>query len=535
MSAAEFKGEQPPPYDSGEVKKRSDVEAHPIQVETQDIFEDDAGVDPVYQAKARILNDAFQEIGMGRYQWYLFIVAGFGWFSDNLWPIVTGLILDPVVNEFNFQGPYLKLGQNIGLLVGAAFWGVASDVWGRKWCFNITLLITGVFAIAAGASPNYVALCSLAAVWSIGVGGNLPVDSAVFLEFIPASHQYLLTILSIWWAFGQLVGSLVAWPLIADFSCASAADCPRSSNQGWRYFLYTMGGLMMFLFVLRFFVFHMYESPKYLMGRGRDAEAVEVVHRVAAYNGRTSSLTLDMLRDVEARLGKGSVVDGEGRAFDTSAKAAIVRKLRTFGSSHVKGLFATKKLAYSTTLLIIVWALIGLAFPLYNGFVTYFLATRGADFGDGSVYITYRNQVILSVIGVPGALLAGWMVELPYLGRKGTLAISTIITGVFLFASTTARTSDALLGWNCGFTFTSNVMYGVLYAVSPELFPTKDRGTGNAIVASANRVFGIMAPIIALYADLSTSVPIWVSGALFLVSGFIALLLPFEPRGKASI
>ena len=35
-------------------------------------------------------------------------------------------------------------------------------------------------------------------------------------------------------------------------------------------------------------------------------------------------------------------------------------------------------------------------------------------------------------------------------------------------------------------------MYGVLYAVSPELFPTRDRGTGNANVASANRVFGIM-------------------------------------------
>lgn len=35
-------------------------------------------------------------------------------------------------------------------------------------------------------------------------------------------------------------------------------------------------------------------------------------------------------------------------------------------------------------------------------------------------------------------------------------------------------------------------MYGVLYAVSPELFPTRGRGTGNAIVASANRVFGIM-------------------------------------------
>ena len=63
---------------------------------------------------------------------------------------------------------------------------------------------------------------------------------------------------------------------------------------------------------------------------------------------------------------------------------------------------------------------------------------------------------------------------------------------MFLFASTTARTSNALLGYNCAYTFTSNVMYGVLYAVSPELFPTKARGTGNAIVSTANRVFGIM-------------------------------------------
>lgn len=78
-------------------------------------------------------------------------------------------------------------------------------------------------------------------------------------------------------------------------------------------------------------------------------------------------------------------------------------------------------------------------------------------------------------------------------------------------------------------------MYGVLYAISPELFPTKDRGTGNALVAAANRIFGIMAPIVALYANLTTSVPIYISGALFIVSGLLALGLPFEPRGKASL
>jgi len=51
----------------------------------------------------------------------------------------------------------------------------------RRLSFNVTLFITGVFALAGGSSPDSITLCSLAAVWSIGVGGNLPVDSAIFL------------------------------------------------------------------------------------------------------------------------------------------------------------------------------------------------------------------------------------------------------------------------------------------------------------------------------------------------------------------
>jgi len=324
-----------------------------------------------------------------------------------------------VVNEFAFQGPFLKLGQNVGLLVGAVVFGVGSDIWGRKYVsfenfstsrdicpffvghrlsFNLTLFITGVFALSAGASPNSITLCSLAALWSIGVGGNLPVDSAVFLgmlaaatgplcfisygcfpEFVPASHQYLLTVLSIWWALGQFLGSLVgllflfsyptsssvklqvAWPLIANFSCPTTSPpspCPRSENQGWRYFLYTMGALMLVLFVLRFFVFHLYESPKFLMGRGRDAEAVEVVHKVAQYNGTTSSLTLDMLHKAEQSRPAPLSNDAEKSPLppmETSKVGAIRRTMRGFGWDHVTPLFKTRKLARSTSLLITLW------------------------------------------------------------------------------------------------------------------------------------------------------------------------------------
>jgi len=295
-----------------------------------------------------------------------------------------------------------------------------------------------------------------------------------------------------------------------------------------------MGELMLLLWLIRL-RFDLHESPKYLMGRGRDAEAIEVLKKVAEYNGVTNKLTLEELQRVGVIASTDIIEAEKGGGVDASVAAVIRRNLEHLRGDHVRSLFATRKLALSTSLLIVIWAFIGLAFPLYNSFLTYFLLTRGAHFGDSSVYITYRNQVILSVIGVPGALLAGWMVELPVLGRKGTLALSTILTGVFLFASTTSRSSDALLGWNCGYSFTSNIMYGVLYAISPELFPTKDRGTGNAIVAAANRIFGVMSPIVALYANIATSVPIYISAALFIVSGLIALFLPFDPIGRASL
>jgi hypothetical protein len=42
-------------------------------------------------------------------------------------------------------------------------------------------------------------------------------------------------------------------------------------------------------FVIRFLFFTVYESPKYLMGKGLDEQAVKVVHEVARRNGKTST------------------------------------------------------------------------------------------------------------------------------------------------------------------------------------------------------------------------------------------------------
>ncbi|CAI7663566.1 unnamed protein product [Penicillium pancosmium] len=465
------------------------------------------GPDATYRAKADVLNRAIQEIGMGRYQWQLFVVIGFGWASDNLWPIVTSLILTPLSYEFAVsKPPLLTLAQNIGLLVGAVFWGF------------------GFFGLVAAGSPNFGAASTFAALWSLGVGGNLPVDSAIFLEFLPGSHQYLLTVLSVDWAFAQLLANLVAWPLIGKMTCAEADGCTKGDNMGWRYFLIAMGGLAMVMFVSRFAFFTIYESPKYLMGKGKNDQAVQVVHEVARRNGKTSSLSQAELDTLD-----------EGEVHGHSARTIVRQRLEKLKFNHIRALFDTPKRAFSTTLIVLVWAFIGLGFPLYNAFLPYIQQSRGAEFGDGSVYITYRNSLINSTMGIPGCLLGGLLVELPNFGRKGALSVSTALTGAFLLASTTATTSNALLGWNCAFTFMSSLMYAVLYAYTPEIFLTKDRGTGNALTASANRIFGIMAPIIAMFANLQTAAPVYVSGALFIAAGILVVFMPYESRGKASL
>jgi MFS family permease len=196
----------------------------------------------------------------------------------------------PVANEFHPKYPaLLSLAQNIGLLAGAMFWGFGCDIFGRRHAFNATLGITAVFGLIAASSPNFAAIGVFAALWSFGVGGNLPVDSAVFLEFLPGSHQYLLTILSIDWAIAQVVATLIAWPILGNLTCQQKEVCTRSKNMGWRYFVIAMGGISLVEFFIRFVLFTIFESPKYHMGKGNDDEAVRIVHEVARRNGKESN------------------------------------------------------------------------------------------------------------------------------------------------------------------------------------------------------------------------------------------------------
>lgn len=291
------------------------------------------------------------------------------------------------------------------------------------------------------------------------------------------------------------------------------------------------------MFLLRF-LFRIYETPKYLLGQGKDETAVKVIHQIAARDGKTTWLSVEHFQRVDARLALSTTTTETTQiastALNTSPVEIAKRTLRKFSFGKIRALFSTPRMAWSTSLMLLLWMSIGMAYPLYNSFIPIYLENRGVKSGSTSTNIVYRNYAIQAVCGIPASILGGYTVNLKRVGRKGTGAFACICTGLFLFLFTRATSPSAVLGFSCAVAFFQNLVYGLLYSYTPELFPAPIRGTGNGLVMLCNRISGLMAPIIAAYVGINTSMPIWISAALFVVAGLVFLVLPYETRGRSA-
>lgn len=217
----------------------------------------------------------------------------------------------------------------------------------------------------------------------------------------------------------------------------------------------TLGALAIAFALIRIFVFKMPESPRYLLSRGRDAEAVEAVNYVARYNGKPEKLTLDMLKAIDdAHSRPPTQVEQSGESSTGEAKAPlsykqiITENFKDYSSHSYRKLFAGRKMAQHSSVIFLIWLTIGVAYPLYFAFITSYLETKSTYSVTNSLNHTYMVYCIVSVVGVVGPIAAGFSVE-TRLGRRWMMAISAILTGVFLFAYTSVGTEAADIGFQC--------------------------------------------------------------------------------------
>lgn len=273
---------------------------------------------------------------------------------DSLILLIQSIIATYAVYEFE---PSFTNGLTIavytGMLIGALFWGLTADIIGRKYAFNVSLLLSSIFAIVAGASPNWIVLGLFTCLSAFGAGGNLVLDTAVFLEYLPSKDQWLLTLMAAWWGVGQLVAGLFAWAFLPNFSCEgpeseTGEPCNWNTNPGWRYVWFANGALVFAMSISRITVIRLRETPKFLVGEGRDADVVETLQWIAKTYNRTCSLTLE-------RMQACGVTDvHSGRRGSVSAHGKSKFSFSELGS-HFKGLFATRRMGLSTSLIWFSW------------------------------------------------------------------------------------------------------------------------------------------------------------------------------------
>ena len=155
--------------------------------------------------------------------------------ADSLILLLQTITTNAAQDEFHPSYAYaLTMAVYSGMLIGALFWGLSADVIGRKYAFNVSLFISSVFAIAGGASPNWTVLALFVALSAFGAGGNLILDTTVFLEYLPSHKQWLLTLMACWWGFAPVIAAAFAWPFLSEkqWNCVEqSGPCTYENNK----------------------------------------------------------------------------------------------------------------------------------------------------------------------------------------------------------------------------------------------------------------------------------------------------------------
>jgi len=467
----------------------------------EDIDLEDSGTP--FEKKSLLINKEIDANGMGTYQWYIWFLCGFGYLLDLLWAQAFGLVLGPLGQEFGFgddQSGNISVSFSAGLTAGAFVWGVLVDIIGRKWAFNLTCLCAAVFGMGLGGANSYNTFLVLTAFTGFGIGGNIPIDTTICLEFIPQNKRFMLALLSIFQPIGVVITSVFAYAYIPNYSCvpdfsqkdalpscravpAGQPCCGKDNNYGWRYLMFTLGSITIAVFFARSIVFNFQESPKFLVYRGDDKKAIQVLEHIAKKNKRTCGVTLadfEQLNDPRKE-----------DAGEVSWQNKLYAELQRYRS-----LVDSPTMLRVTILVWLTYAFDFWGFTLAGTFLPKILAVKNSAI-NLTLRDTYRSYIAIYTPGIVGVVTGAMMYRVPLIGRKLAMMISSGLMGasIFIFSSVNSQASN--IGLNVMEYFFQSMFNAVLYGWTPEVFAAPIRGTACGVAAFWGRLFSILAPLTA--------------------------------------
>ena len=366
---------------------------------------------------------------------------------DAMKPASLGFVVPGTAQEYGLTRQivaFFPLCALTGLSIGSYVWGAIADRVGRR----AAILLSGVMFVGTaicGAMPEFQWNLLMCFFMGLAAGGMLPTTYALLAECMPTRHRG--------WAL-VLVG---AFGLIGGWFAASGCATLFEPHFGWRimWFLNAPTGLI--LICCNNFI---PESPRFLLARGRLAEARALVRRF--------EVPVDPRQWVDA---------GNPEAVAANSAGSLLR-------GRFRATTATLNFVAA------VWGLINFGLLLW---LPANLRARGYS-------VTGSNELLLysSLLALPTTIIVAWFYS--KWSTKWTLFVLTVVTAVALLGLSLLNSSIPVL--NSPIVVFSALMVGVngiiavLLPYSAENYPVLVRGRATGLVAGSSKFGGLAAQVI---------------------------------------
>ncbi|VDN04452.1 unnamed protein product [Thelazia callipaeda] len=392
--------------------------------------------------------------------------------------------------------------QMFGIMVGGIIFGQLSDLYGRKKVCTefipfqtvlVCLLMTILLGLLCALAKDLLMFVIIRSVIGIFIGGNAVVMYVYVIEKIPANYRMKVNTF-VTWSPNFVILSLVAY-----------------LTGSWHTLTIVMNLLAAPSFVC---VLFLYESPRWLMQKGRLDEAKETL---IAMNDWGQSI-----KKREKCFSEEEVMNALG--FDLKASCELLRQ-KHYYFHHL--FYSWTFLRYN----------IILAFSCFANSVAFYAMLFNLEKISGSLYV---NTAFLGAFRYAlGIILATVDHAFTFVGRKFMHTIAIIIFVISAAIILILIKTDLALEFN-GFiraitligTGSISLLFIVNAITCAELFPTAIRNLAGANIGTWSRIGNIVAPQLFYLDEFDPSLPYLVIIVMFVVDGVTFLFCLPETKSR---
>ncbi len=323
-----------------------------------------------------------------------------------------------------------------GCVFGAMFAGYLSDVFGRKKVLIVTAVLFFISSLGAAIPSNLTQFVVARFVGGLGIGAASMLSPLYISEIAPAKIRGTLVSL---YQLAIVIGINLIY--FVNFRIAAQGDAAWNVDTGWRYMMGSGMLPALLFFVLLFLV---PESPRWLIKKGRNDEALDTLAKV---NGAEQAGVL--AGEIKSALSSETGTVGE--LFGSGLRIALIVGVVLALFSQITGINA----------------------------IIYFAPEIFKSIGIGSES-AFLQTFIIGVINTLFTFVAIWLIDRA--GRKtlllwGVAGMIICLAGAALCFHFNITTGPWLLISIFGFIACFASSLGPIpWVIMSEIFPTKTRG-----------------------------------------------------------